>query len=89
MRHQPGAEDPLCYMHLTDTFNNQVLVLLVVINDPTSPRFDIDVDAQGAVNPTGHRRAQRRRGVARDGVRPRAGAGAPGPARHQADAAAL
>ena len=39
--------DPVLYINLTDTFNNQLLVLLVVVNDPEAPRFDIDVDENG------------------------------------------
>lgn len=39
--------DPLMYLNMADTFNNQLLVLLVVVNDPDSPRFAIDVDANG------------------------------------------
>lgn len=39
--------DPLLYLNMADTFNNQLLVLLVVVNDLDSPRFDTDVDEQG------------------------------------------
>ena len=39
--------DPLLYVNIADTFNNQLLVLLVVVNDLDSPRFDIDVDELG------------------------------------------
>jgi hypothetical protein len=42
--------DPLLYCHITDTFSNQLLVLLVVVNDPDSPRFNTDIDQDG--NPT-------------------------------------
>jgi hypothetical protein len=42
LRHQVGAEDPLLYAHLTDSMNGQLLVLLYIINDPSSPRFDVD-----------------------------------------------
>ncbi len=45
--HQPGAQDPTLYINMVDTFNNQLLVLLVVINDPESPRFAIDRDLEG------------------------------------------
>lgn len=45
--HEPGAEDPVMYINMVDTFNNQLLVLLVVINNPDSPRFPIDRDADG------------------------------------------
>ena len=39
--------DPVLYLNMADTFNNQLLVLLVVVNDLDSPRFDTDVDEQG------------------------------------------
>jgi acetoin utilization protein AcuC len=39
--------DPILYLNMTDTFNNQLLVLLVIVNDPESPRFNIDVDDNG------------------------------------------
>jgi hypothetical protein len=45
-----GAIDPVLYLHMGDTFNGQLVVLLVVVNDPDSPRFNIDVDEEG--NPT-------------------------------------
>jgi len=35
---------------MADTFNNQLLVLLVQVNDPNAPRFNTDQDEQG--NPT-------------------------------------
>lgn len=42
--------DPMLYLNMADTFNNQLLVLLVIINDPDAPRFNIDSDEDG--NPT-------------------------------------
>ncbi|MEL6268904.1 MAG: hypothetical protein AAFV33_09720 [Chloroflexota bacterium] len=39
--------DPVLYLHMTDTFNNQILVLLVVVNDPDAPRFNTDFDQHG------------------------------------------
>ncbi|TVR19116.1 MAG: hypothetical protein EA396_14055 [Anaerolineaceae bacterium] len=42
--------DPLLYINLADAFNNQLIVLLVVVNDPDSPRYNVDIDLQG--NPT-------------------------------------
>jgi hypothetical protein len=39
--------DPALYVNIADTFNNQLLVLLVVVNDLDSPRFDTDVDEHG------------------------------------------
>ena len=42
LRHKFGAEDPLLYAHLADTMNGQIHVLLYIVNDPASPRFDVD-----------------------------------------------
>ena len=42
LRHRAEAEDPLLYAHVTDTMNGQMHVLLYVLNDPESPRFDVD-----------------------------------------------
>ncbi len=47
---QAADRDPALYLNMADTFNNQLLVLLVVMNNPDGPRFNIDVDANG--NPT-------------------------------------
>jgi acetoin utilization protein AcuC len=40
--HQAGFPDPVLYAHLTDTMNGQIHVLLYILNDPESPRFDVD-----------------------------------------------
>ncbi len=45
--HRPGAEDPVLHLNMMDTFNNQLMVLMVTVNDPDSPRFNIDVDEEG------------------------------------------
>ncbi len=45
--HEAGARDPVLYLHMADTLNFQIALLLLVINDPDSPRFDTDVDAEG------------------------------------------
>ena len=42
LKHAFNAEDPLLYAHLTDTVNGQIHVLLYVVNDPTSKRYNID-----------------------------------------------
>ena len=39
--------DPLIYLNLADTFNGQIIVLLLIVNDLESPRFNIDVDQHG------------------------------------------
>ncbi len=50
IRRKAGDTDPMLYLNMVDTFNYQLLVLLVVINDPTATRFSIDIDEDG--NPT-------------------------------------
>ncbi|MBI1854441.1 MAG: hypothetical protein HYR93_00970 [Chloroflexi bacterium] len=40
--HQADFPDPILYGHLTDTMNGQIHILLYVLNDPESPRFDVD-----------------------------------------------
>src|SRR5829696_3498734 len=40
--HEPGFQDPILYAHLTDTMNGQIHVLLYILNDPASQRFDVD-----------------------------------------------
>jgi len=40
--HQVGFQDPVLYAHLTDTLNGQIHVLLYILNDPESQRFNVD-----------------------------------------------
>ncbi len=40
--HRFGFPDPIFFGHLTDTLNGQVHILLYIINDPDSPRFNTD-----------------------------------------------
>ena len=42
LRSAPEAPDPLLYAHVTDTVSGQIHVLLFIVNDPESPRFDVD-----------------------------------------------
>lgn len=42
LRHEFGFLDPLFYGHVTDTLAGQIHVLLYIVNDLTSPRFDVD-----------------------------------------------
>ena len=46
--HQAGFIDPILYAHLTDTLNGQIHVLLYILNDPDSPRFDVDKMPDGS-----------------------------------------
>lgn len=47
VRPQVGFPDPLLYLELADTPLNQIEVLLFVVNDPHSERFETDRDWQG------------------------------------------
>lgn len=42
LRHQFDFSDPIQYGHLTDTLNGQIHILLYILNDPDSPRYDVD-----------------------------------------------
>jgi hypothetical protein len=46
--HEPGFPDPILYAHLSDTMNGQIHVLLYILNDPASPRFDVDILPDGS-----------------------------------------
>ncbi len=45
--HKYGFRDPILYGHLTDTMNGQIHILLYILNDPASPRFDVDIMPNG------------------------------------------
>jgi hypothetical protein len=47
VRPEPDFRDPLLYLELTDTRLNQIEVMLFLVNDPNSERFDTDLDWQG------------------------------------------
>jgi len=42
LRHTWKAQDPVMYLQMADTPSNQIEVLLFIINDPDSERFDTD-----------------------------------------------
>lgn len=54
--HEWGFPDPVLYGHVTDTLNGQIHILLYVLNDPHSPRFDIDVLPDGEITQFGAER---------------------------------
>ena len=47
VRSKVGFPDPLLYVELSDTRLNQIEVMLFVVNDPASERFDTDRDWHG------------------------------------------
>ena len=46
--HQVDFPDPILYAHLTDTLNGQIHVLLYILNDPDSSRFNVDKMPNGS-----------------------------------------
>ena len=42
LRHDPDFPDPVLYGHMTDSLTSHVHVLLYILNDPSSRRFDVD-----------------------------------------------
>ena len=40
--HQKDFPDPILYAHLADSMNGQIYVLLYILNDPASSRFNVD-----------------------------------------------
>ncbi len=51
--HEAGFPDPILYAHLTDTMNGQIHVLLYILNDPASPRFNVDRMPDGSTTKFG------------------------------------
>jgi hypothetical protein len=41
-KHAPDFPDPVLYGHLTDTLVGQIHILLYILNDPYSVRYDVD-----------------------------------------------
>lgn len=46
--HELGFPDPILYAHLADNISGQIHVLLYILNDPTSPRFNVDKMPDGS-----------------------------------------
>jgi len=46
--HRVDFPDPILYGHMSDTVNGQIHVLLYVLNDPDSKRFDVDIMPDGS-----------------------------------------
>lgn len=46
--HQKDFPDPILYAHLADNMNGQIHVLLYILNDPDSPRFNVDKMPDGS-----------------------------------------
>ena len=48
LHHQKGFPDPILYAHLADNLNGQIHILLYILNDPESPRYDVDKMPDGS-----------------------------------------
>lgn len=42
LKHKKDFIDPILYGHITDTITGHLHILLYILNDPESPRFDVD-----------------------------------------------
>ena len=51
--HEERFPDPILYGHLTDTLNGQIHILLYILNDPDSPRFNVDRMPDGSTTKFG------------------------------------
>jgi hypothetical protein len=47
--HQKDFPDPILYAHLADNINGQIHILLYILNNPASPRFDVDRMPDGSL----------------------------------------
>ncbi len=45
--HRYGFPDPVMYAHIADSLSGHLHVLLYIINDPDSPRYDVDRTPEG------------------------------------------
>lgn len=70
--HKPGFQDPLLYGHLADTLAGQIHILLYIVNDPASPRFDVDRMPDGSMTRFGtlQRNLPAEEAALRDGLAP-------------------
>lgn len=48
VRRHAADRDPMLFLNMADTFNNRLIVLLVIVNNPDAPRFGTDYDAEGS-----------------------------------------
>jgi len=54
--HQTGFPDPVLYAHLADSISGQIFILLYILNDPASPRFNVDKMPDGSPTQFGIRK---------------------------------
>jgi len=46
--HEQHCPDPILYGHLTDTLSGQIHILLYILNNPDSPRYNVDIMPDGS-----------------------------------------
>jgi acetoin utilization protein AcuC len=46
--HEVNFPDPILYAHLADSITGPIFILLYILNDPTSPRFNVDKMPDGS-----------------------------------------
>lgn len=54
--HQANFPDPILYAHLADSITGQIFILLYILNDPASPRFNVDKMPDGSPTQFGIRK---------------------------------
>jgi hypothetical protein len=54
--HEVGFPDSILYAHLADSINSQIFILLYILNDPASPRFNVDKMPDGSPTQFGIRK---------------------------------
>jgi acetoin utilization protein AcuC len=54
--HEVNFPDPVLYAHLADSITGQIFILLYILNDPASPRFNVDKMPDGSPTQFGIRK---------------------------------
>lgn len=54
--HEANFPDPILYAHMADSIIGQVFILLYILNDPASPRFNVDKMPDGSPTQFGIRK---------------------------------
>lgn len=72
LRHRFDFPDPVVYGHIADNLHGQFHILLYVINDPHSPRYDIDHLPDGTTTNLGadRRNLEAEQAALKDGLAP-------------------
>jgi hypothetical protein len=70
--HEERFPDPILYGHLTDTLNGQIHILLYILNDPMSTRYNVDKLPDGQTTKFGtlHRNLEAEQAALTDGLAP-------------------